>query len=97
MTTDVRLPHWLYRIYGAKDELLYIGITINLCRRLRAHRSSRDWYQPDMICVKARVFSDYFSAADAEVESIRLLQPRFNRAHKIEAQWKIQRRLKAVS
>ena len=35
--------HYLYRCYDADDELLYVGLSANVGRRMYEHHLHRDW------------------------------------------------------
>lgn len=43
MNSEAR-PHALYRFFGANDELLYVGITCDLGRRMSRHAQDKPWW-----------------------------------------------------
>lgn len=69
--------HYLYRVYAANSDLIYIGCTSNLHRRLAHHRTQSWWaYQAERVV--AKVYPDKRSARSAEADAIRGEQPRWN-------------------
>lgn len=36
--------NWVYRLYGPRDRLLYVGVTNNLQRRLAQHWADKSWW-----------------------------------------------------
>ena len=36
--------HYIYRLYNEKDQLLYVGITNDVNRRMAEHRASQEWF-----------------------------------------------------
>lgn len=68
---------YVYRLYDAGDELLYVGKTVNLEQRMRSHARTKAWW-PDV----RRVESDEFATADLalahEAFLITTLRPRHN-------------------
>lgn len=45
MRGDRHAPTTVYRAYGASDELLYVGITVNVKARMRGHRRHSAWWK----------------------------------------------------
>lgn len=68
---------WLYRAFGEDGELLYIGITQGVAKRMRGHRKSSGWW-PQCHYVELEVHPDRKAARDAERRAIRMELPRFN-------------------
>jgi hypothetical protein len=56
----------VYRMFGRRRVLLYIGVTCNLARRLRGHVEQQDWW-PEVERIEIEVFAD---RASAEVVAI---------------------------
>lgn len=70
-------PHAVYRLYGAKDELFYVGCSLDpFGHRLRDH-SHKFWKQ---LIVKALItwYPGWAEAANAEAEAIFAEHPQFN-------------------
>ncbi len=72
--------HVLYRHFGGCDELLYIGITNDISKRWRAHKSTSSW--------RRKVYKttyEYFHSREALLQAERLAiqaeRPRFNIIH----------------
>lgn len=67
--------YFLYRLFGAGDRLLYVGITRNLAGRLKAHR--RAW--GDVLHrVEHEEHPTHLSVLAAEAEEIAMKCPPFN-------------------
>jgi len=74
----------LYRLYGADDRLLYVGISSEPKERMKAHAADKPWWEQ----VETRDFEWFETrerAAKAEVDAIRLEQPLHNHAHNTAA------------
>ncbi|WP_405888827.1 GntR family transcriptional regulator [Streptomyces sp. NBC_01136] len=74
----------LYRLYGADDRLLYVGISNEPKERMKAHAADKPWWGQ----VETRDFEWFETrerAAKAEVDAIRLEQPLHNHAHNTAA------------
>ena len=69
-------PTALYRLYDAKDRLLYVGITSDLMGRLTAH-ADKPWW-PDVARKTAEWHPTRASAAEAEMKAIRSEDPVHN-------------------
>jgi predicted GIY-YIG superfamily endonuclease len=76
---DEHVPHWLYRIYGTENDLLYIGITKNLAARLGSHARNGHW-SFEIRDVRAEWYPDLPTADAAETAAIRAEKPRHNEA-----------------
>lgn len=70
----------LYRMYDAKDGLLYIGITTNLEDRMADHRGFKGWWR-EVSTIKLEHFPTRSSAEDAERLAIETEVPRWNVRH----------------
>jgi predicted GIY-YIG superfamily endonuclease len=73
------VPHWLYRIYGTGNELLYIGITSKLPVRLSRHARDAHW-SLEIRDIRAEWYPDLPSADAAETAAIRAEKPLWNEA-----------------
>lgn len=78
--SDDRGPAWVYRIYDADWQLLYIGVTTNLVMRLAAHGNK--WWGYRIAKTKAQVYRTRSEAAAVEKAAIRAERPRFNVMHR---------------
>lgn len=77
--------HFLYRIYGADSELLYIGESNNVERRMREHSKLRPWW-PERRRIDIEPFASEQEAVDAERIAIRAEYPKYNIVHAIANQ-----------
>jgi len=68
----------VYRLYGANDELLYIGISVNPDQRFMQHAASKEWWPEVARREVAMWFDDRPQAAAAEARAIRDHHPRHN-------------------
>lgn len=69
---------WLYRLFNASGDLLYVGITKNPpYRRFNAHARQQAWWL-DVTHVELEVHQPHFTALDRERDVIRAERPRFN-------------------
>lgn len=73
-------PTTLYRMLGAGDELLYVGIAGNPGRRFEQHAKSKTWWA-EVERVKVEHFPDRASALIAEAAAIQTEAPKFNHMH----------------
>lgn len=71
-------PTILYRLYGADEALLYVGITRNMERRMTQH-SRKPWW-PEVVTKDACAYRTRTAAAQAEHAAIMTEGPRHNRA-----------------
>lgn len=69
----------LYRIYGEKRVLIYIGITDDYDSRMRQH-SEKSWWA-EVRGITTEEFTDRSAAAEAEARAIRSESPKYNRTH----------------
>ena len=80
---DRDAPHWLYRMYNAAGDLLYIGITVNPKQRLALWRSrgSNPWFSA-VTSICWRQYPDRWKASCAEEDAIKAEHPRHNVLHR---------------
>lgn len=72
--------HVLYRFFGARGTLLYIGITMNLPTRTGDHRDGKPWWL-SVASMTVEHFPDRASALEAERRAIRSERPLYNVQH----------------
>lgn len=75
----------VYRAYGPRWRLLYVGCSGNVRQRMAHHRHSSRWYA-QMIHHRVRVYPTREKALAVEDRAIRLLRPAYNRTHLKEGQ-----------
>lgn len=73
-------PHALYRFYDRSDVLLYVGITMDLPKRLKAHRKEKPWWL-EISSITVEPHESRAAALDAEAEAIRSEKPLYNTTH----------------
>lgn len=77
----------VYRCYDRDGELLYIGSSRDVVRRMEAHAHSSFW-RPWVARVRIQITPDVFTARRVEAEAIRTENPRFNLKHrKPRSEW----------
>lgn len=69
--------HVLYRMWSACGELLYVGVTCNPGYRLNAHANGKNWWR-EVASVTMEHFPSRSSLLDAELQAIRVENPRYN-------------------
>lgn len=69
--------HYVYRVYDAHDQLIYVGCTVNLFGRLRSHEMN-SWWAYQAARVVSQVYPDKWSGRAAEGRVIRDEKPRWN-------------------
>lgn len=67
----------LYRHYDINGNLLYIGISLSAINRLSQHKNTSEWFN-SIAKVDIEWFNDRESAILAEMEAVRLENPKFN-------------------
>jgi predicted GIY-YIG superfamily endonuclease len=72
---------FVYRLYNASDELLYIGMSGRLMARIETHTQTQPW-RDQIAYVKADGFPNRKAASRAEREAIRIENPKYNVLHK---------------
>lgn len=81
----VDAPHFVYRCFDADGRLLYIGCTVDVERRLTAHRRSAAWFP---LLASVRLVGPFvgsaarYRAMRAEERLIRAERPEFNAHHR---------------
>lgn len=71
----------LYRHF-CKDELLYVGISINALKRLGQHRDRSHWFN-QINRIEMEKFETREQAIFAEIKAIQTENPKFNKLNKI--------------
>lgn len=72
---------YVYRIYNSSNELIYIGCTHHVPKRLNVHRQLM-WWAPQIETVKADTYADRVSAHAAEKAAIYAENPKWNIRHR---------------
>ena len=80
----------LYRHYDDKNNLLYVGISLNALNRLYQHGGHSDWFD-DIKIVKIEHFESRREAVNAERKAIKNEKPLYNIQHKISDLEKIKK------
>lgn len=71
----------VYSFYSTTAELLYVGATNNFRARKASHATDKSWWsEVDHNLTVLDVFTSVDDAADRELELIRVLKPKYNRA-----------------
>jgi predicted GIY-YIG superfamily endonuclease len=76
----VECDFWLYRIYSATGQCLYIGVTSNGLYRLDAHGRSKAWW-PEVSRVAVTHYETRHALLAAERGAIRAECPLYNGTH----------------
>lgn len=76
---DGRGPWWVYRIWHASGEAIYVGMTGRGCERIFEHAGRSWWKQVDHVDVGC--FEADRQAAEEEAQQIRALRPWWNVQH----------------
>ena len=71
---------YLYRAFGSKDQLLYVGISGNWSERLHAHEKTSEWMELADY-VKIERYQDRETVERAERQAIVTEAPLFNKVH----------------
>ncbi len=72
--------HALYRFFGAKDRLLYIGLTLNPGSRWKAHGKNKPWWH-EVCTITIELYPDRASVEAAERWAIKRERPFYNVVH----------------
>lgn len=70
-------PHIVYVLRDATDEVLYVGCTYDLTRRIREHSRGKDWFA-SVVSTETEIFPNMDEAIQHEKHLIRQLKPRHN-------------------
>lgn len=73
----------LYRFFDANSDLLYVGITMNLAERWRAHRTDKAWIQ-DVATITIKHYSSREELMEAEQRAIKAEHPKWNKQHNLK-------------
>lgn len=79
-TTTTSRPCFLYRLYGERDTLLYVGISVSALGRLGEHLTEKSW-ATEVRRTTIDPFPSRTEAAAAEVAAIRAERPLYNIQH----------------
>ena len=74
----VHQPTCVYRLYSERDDLIYVGLSMNLEQRLHAH-AKREWW-PEVTRCDVEWFDGREAAKAAERHAIATESPRHNQA-----------------
>ncbi|MFI7618039.1 GIY-YIG nuclease family protein [Nonomuraea terrae] len=69
----------LYRLFGDGGELLYVGIAIDLKKRLRQHICQ--WWWPEVAALRVERHPNRLEALSAEKAAIEAEGPKYNTQH----------------
>lgn len=72
--------HALYRFYNTGGVLLYVGITMDVPRRMNQHGKSKDWFDK-VSGIKIEWHPDRLAVLKAEALAIEVERPMFNIQH----------------
>jgi excinuclease UvrABC nuclease subunit len=69
--------HAVYRFYNSFDELIYVGVSVDVLMRIAQHRRDKEW--ANEICeVELEWFSTRSEAISTENNLIKTLKPFYN-------------------
>ena len=77
MTDFPDWPYTLYRLYGEDRDLLYVGISGSVLRRIKEHRQVASWWD-QVVLIETEEFKNQIAARGAEMRAIRAENPRYN-------------------
>jgi predicted GIY-YIG superfamily endonuclease len=60
---------YVYRLYNAKHERLYVGVSTDPLRRLREHQTEKTWAE-ECVLMLGEKYEDFDTARAAEVAAI---------------------------
>lgn len=81
MHTVSLTPHFLYFLWNAIGELLYVGITDNPSRRFAEHQKTQPWWS-EVATRKCEIYDSKLLAEMAEKEAIVSMHPKYNKKDK---------------
>lgn len=67
----------LYRLLGEGGELLYVGISLNVAKRMSEHRKDKSWWD-EVTDIKRTQYSSKHEALKAERQAIKRDRPKYN-------------------
>ena len=70
-------PHYVYRLYDAEGDLLYIGCTVSPRQRRHGHMQSSPWFK-DVDTFRLTIYPNRPHAMRVEREAIYTEDPRYN-------------------
>ena len=70
----------LYRAYGEKDDLLYIGKSKTIMSRITAHLTRSDW-KLRVVKILFEDYKDQETLDNAEIKAIKKEKPLYNKKH----------------
>jgi len=70
----------LYRLYGAGNDLIYVGITTNPAARFAQHAKTQPWW-PEVVRREVEWYGSRMNALAAEEAAIKRHSPAANRQH----------------
>lgn len=68
---------YLYRLWSSSGDLLYIGVTVDLARRMTQHRKVQPWWDDVAMC-GIQVLPTRSAAFAAEATAVATESPRHN-------------------
>lgn len=75
-------PQQLYRMFGADEELLYVGISLNAVARAAQHRVDKAWWL-NVARIEVEGYPDREAVLTAEKLAIKTEQPTWNLQHNV--------------
>jgi len=74
---EAGVPTFLYRLYDATGNLLYVGITSDIARRMNQHATDKAWW-PEVARKTIELHPSRSDAGFAEMAAVRKEHPRHN-------------------
>lgn len=75
-------PHWVYRVFDAAGDLLYVGLTAKPETRMANHRCRAKWWGL-AVRIDWQTYPDRATAEQIEADAIFDERPRFNLRGKV--------------
>ena len=75
--------HYIYRLYNEKDQLLYVGITNDVNRRMAEHRASQEWFGLVVREEREKFICDRSEIEAQERRAIKREKPIYNKIHNV--------------
>lgn len=72
--------HYVYRLFDADDQLLYVGCTHDMAMRMRYHKYRTPWFS-EVARTEVETHPNRQAALDAEIVAIVLERPLRNKAY----------------